>query len=203
MIRDMIPNSDQLVSVMIQSVIDWHKELKIHSNPHKEGSLEFLIYKKNQIDTVQWHVEDEIRRPDLPDSELVKFKRQIDALNQERTDTVELLDDLFYAMYKDVPKKEKSRMNSETPAWLIDRMSILELKIYHMKEQTERKDASAEHIEKCSAKLAILISQRSDLKTCLSELMDDLASGDKFMKVYRQMKMYNDQNLNPSLYQKK
>ena len=94
-------------------------------------------------------------------------------------------------------------MNSETPAWLIDRMSILELKIYHMKEQTERKDASAEHIEKCSAKLAILISQRSDLKTCLSELMDDLASGDKFMKVYRQMKMYNDQNLNPSLYQKK
>lgn len=199
----MIPNSDQLVSVMTQSVIDWHKELKIHSNPYKVGSLEFLIYKKNQIDTVQWHVEDEIRRPDLPDSELVKFKRQIDALNQERTDTVELLDDLFYAKYKDIPKKEKARMNSETPAWLLDRMSILELKIFHMKEQTERKDASAEHIEKCREKLSVLLSQRTDLSTCFSELLSDLASGDKFMKVYRQMKMYNDQNLNPSLYQKK
>ena len=194
-------NAKNIVDIFIQSVKDWHKNEKPSGNPYK-SSPEDILYKKNQIDTIQWHVEDEIRRQDISDSELVGFKRQIDKLNQERTDTVELLDDLVFEKYRDVKKSADAKMNSETPAWLIDRMSILELKIYHMEEQTARKDASAEHVEQCANKLKILLEQRKDLSVCLDDLFSDLASGKKFMKVYRQMKMYNDKNLNPSLYQK-
>jgi len=194
-------NSEHIVSIFIQSIEDWHKSEKPTENPHKE-ELDFLLYKKCQIDTIQWHVEDEIRRQDISDQELVGFKRKIDKLNQERTDTVELLDDLVVNKFKDVKKIPNAKMNSETPAWLIDRMSILELKIFHMREQTERKDASPEHIATCNNKLQILLEQRKDLSLCLDELLDDLAQGKKFTKVYRQMKMYNDKSLNPSLYQK-
>ncbi|TGL59551.1 DUF4254 domain-containing protein [Leptospira sarikeiensis] len=194
--------SAKVVEIFKNSVSDWHKQEASSPSPFPESSLESLFYQKNQIDTIQWHVEDEIRRPDLPDRELVQFKRKIDALNQERTDLVEQIDDHISAMYKDVVKKPSARMNSETPAWLIDRMSILELKIYHMQEQTERKDVSAEHIQTCKNKLTVLLEQRSDLSRCLDELLDDLSKGDKFYKVYRQMKMYNDKNLNPSLYTK-
>jgi hypothetical protein len=136
----------------------------------------------------------------LPASDLVKLKREIDKLNQERTDTVEILDDLIYSYYKDTPKTSSARMNSETPAWLLDRMSILELKIYHMEEQVNRNDTSPEHKNKCAEKLNILLEQRSDLQNCFNDLTDDLSSGKKYMKVYRQMKMYNDEKLNPSLY---
>lgn len=198
----MIPDINKITDTMIQSIQDWHKQLKPSPNPHTDPFLN-LIYKKNQIDTIQWHVEDEIRRPDLPPSELVKFKREIDALNQERTDTVELLDDRFLLAFQDIPRLESARMNSETPAWLLDRMSILELKIYHMEEQTLRTDTDAIHIETCKTKLHILLTQRSDLQTCFRELVEDLGSGKKFMKVYRQMKMYNDEKLNPALYGKK
>ncbi len=191
-----------VVEIFIKSVQDWHKEEKSSPNPYPESSIESLFYQKNQIDTIQWHVEDEIRRPDLPDSQLVQFKRKIDALNQERTDLVEQIDDQISAMFKSVPVKSNARMNSETPAWLIDRMSILELKIYHMEEQTRRPDVSPEHIETCRKKLSVLLEQRKDLSVCLDELLDDLSKGDKFYKVYRQMKMYNDKNLNPSLYTK-
>lgn len=194
--------SAKVVEIFKNSVSDWHKEESPSANPFPPSSLEFLFYQKNQIDTIQWHVEDEIRRPDLPDKDLVQFKRRIDALNQERTDLVEQIDDQISAMFKSVEKKPDARMNSETPAWLIDRMSILELKIYHMKEQTERKDVSPEHIQTCQNKLNVLLEQRADLSKCLDELLDDLAKGDKFYKVYRQMKMYNDKNLNPSLYTK-
>ncbi|PJZ78830.1 DUF4254 domain-containing protein [Leptospira neocaledonica] len=194
--------SAKVVEIFKNSVSDWHKEEVLSPNPFPQSSLEFLFYQKNQIDTIQWHVEDEIRRPDLPDKELVQFKRKIDALNQERTDLVEQIDDQISALYKSVEKKPNARMNSETPAWLIDRMSILELKIYHMKEQTERKDVSPEHIQTCQNKLNVLLEQRIDLSKCLDELLDDLSKGDKFYKVYRQMKMYNDKNLNPSLYTK-
>ncbi|MGJ4788591.1 DUF4254 domain-containing protein [Leptospira koniambonensis] len=194
--------SAKVVEIFKNSVTDWHKEEALSPNPFPGSSLEFLFYQKNQIDTIQWHVEDEIRRPDLPDKELVQFKRKIDALNQERTDLVEQIDDQVSAMYKSVERKPNARMNSETPAWLIDRMSILELKIYHMKEQTERKDVSPEHIQTCQNKLNVLLEQRTDLSKCLDELLDDLSKGDKFYKVYRQMKMYNDKNLNPSLYTK-
>ncbi|TGK04124.1 DUF4254 domain-containing protein [Leptospira langatensis] len=198
----MMLDSAAVVEIFKKSVQDWHKEESASTNPYPDSSLEFLFYKKNQIDTIQWHVEDEIRRPDLPDSELVKFKRKIDALNQERTDLVEQIDDRISAMFQSVIRKPSARMNSETPAWLIDRMSILELKIYHMDEQTRRTDASPEHIETCKKKLSVLLEQRKDLSVCLDELMDDLSKGDKFYKVYRQMKMYNDKNLNPSLYSK-
>ncbi len=196
----MIPDIQQITNAMKASIQDWHKESTPSHNPFKEGEFLYLIYKKNQIDTIQWHVEDEIRRPDLPPSELVKFKREIDKLNQERTDTVEIIDDLIYSIYKDVPKISSAKMNSETPAWLLDRMSILELKIYHMEEQVNRLDTTPEHKNKCIEKLNILLEQRSDLQICFKELTDDLSSGKKFMKVYRQMKMYNDEKLNPSLY---
>ncbi|TGJ99218.1 DUF4254 domain-containing protein [Leptospira semungkisensis] len=198
----MMLDSATVVEIFKKSVQDWHKAEATSTNPHPDSSLEFLFYKKNQIDTIQWHVEDEIRRPDLPDSELVKFKRKIDALNQERTDLVEQIDDRISAMFQSVVRKPNARMNSETPAWLIDRMSILELKIYHMDEQTRRTDVSQEHINTCKNKLSVLLEQRKDLALCLDELMDDLSKGDKFYKVYRQMKMYNDKNLNPSLYTK-
>ena len=196
----MIPDIQQITNAMKASIQDWHKESTPSHNPFKEGEFLYLIYKKNQIDTIQWHVEDEIRRPDLPPPELVKFKREIDKLNQERTDTVEIIDDLIYSIYKDVPKISSAKMNSETPAWLLDRMSILELKIYHMEEQVNRLDTTPEHKNKCIEKLNILLEQRSDLQGCFKELTDDLSSGKKFMKVYRQMKMYNDEKLNPSLY---
>ena len=196
----MIPDILQITNAMKASIQDWHKVSNPSQNPFQEGEFLYLIYKKNQIDTIQWHVEDEIRRPDLPPSELVKLKREIDKLNQERTDTVEIIDDLIYSIYKDVIKISSAKMNSETPAWLLDRMSILELKIYHMEEQVNRLDTTPEHKNKCIEKLNILLEQRSDLQGCFKELTDDLSSGKKFMKVYRQMKMYNDEKLNPSLY---
>ena len=195
-----LPDSDKIIDVMRQSVVDWHRNESPSENPYTEGSFEFTIYKKNQIDTIQWHVEDEIRRPDLPDAELVRYKRKIDSLNQERTDIVEILDDLFFNLYKDTPRSKDARMNSETPAWLLDRMSILELKIYHMDEQTKRDDVDESHKKTCASKLEILLDQRKDLQKCFVEFVDDLSKGLKFMKVYRQMKMYNDKKLNPSLY---
>ncbi|MCE9499936.1 MAG: DUF4254 domain-containing protein [Leptospira sp.] len=189
-------------SVFQESIQDWHKQEEESANPHPENSLPHLLYKKCQIDTIQWHVEDEIRRPDQPDNKVVGFKRKIDKLNQERTDTVEILDDYFLNLFRDVVRKPGARLNSETPAWLVDRMSILELKIFHMTEQTERKDASPSHINACQNKLSILLEQRSDLAKCFDELLEDIQNGTKFVKVYRQMKMYNDSSLNPSLYSK-
>lgn len=191
---------EDVLSVFQRSIQDWHKNLAPSNNPYEKDSMNHILYAKNQIDTIQWHVEDEIRRSDIPDSEIATLKRKIDALNQERTNLVEVLDDYFLNLYKSIQIQSGARMNSETPAWLIDRMSILELKIYHMQEQTERKDASDAHINQCKTKLEILLEQRKDLSTCLLELLDDLKRGMKYMKVYRQMKMYNDKNLNPALY---
>lgn len=191
-----------MLTIYQQSIQDWHKNNSESLNPYKEGSLEYILYKKNQVDTTQWHVEDEIRRQDIPDAEIARLKREIDRLNQERTDTVEILDDYFLSYYKDIEKEESAKMNSETPAWLIDRISILELKIYHMKEQTERTDVGTEHIQSCQKKLNVLFEQRKDMSLCLDELFDDLKSGKKYMKVYRQMKMYNTKELNPALYNK-
>jgi hypothetical protein len=198
----MLLKTEKLISIMQQSIEDWHANLAPAPNPYPEGGMDYLIYKKNQIDTIQWHIEDEIRRPDLPAEELVLLKRRIDSLNQDRTDTVEILDELIFHTFKSVERQENARMNSETPAWLLDRMSILELKIYHMKEQTVRKDASEDHLNLCHKKLQILLEQREDLRICFTELIEDLRSGKKYMKLYKQMKMYNDRNLNPSLYNK-
>lgn len=193
-------SSQPILNIFQQSIADWHIQLKPHTNPFTEDSIEFLLYAKNHIDTIQWHEEDEIRRPDLADASLVNIKRNIDALNQKRTDLVEKIDDYVFSIFSQIDPLPQARMNSETPAWLIDRMSILELKIFHMHEQTLRTDATQEHIEKCKIKLSVLLEQRKDMSTCLDELIEEISQGKRYFKVYRQMKMYNDANLNPSLY---
>ena len=172
-------------------------------NPYEGNSIESLLYRKNWIDTVQWHYEDIIRDPSIkPDAALV-LKRKIDASNQDRTDLVEHIDDYFLKQYQSVEMVKNATINTESPAWAIDRLSILALKIYHMKEEADRIDAEEEHKLKCEAKLAVLIEQREDLSTAIDQLLDDMASGRKYMKVYRQMKMYNDDEMNPVLREQK
>ena len=169
-------------------------------NPYTDGSIEFLLFSKNWIDAVQWHLEDIIRNPSIEPAEALKIKRRIDASNQERTDLVEYIDGFFMDKYKNVEKQSNAGINTETPAWAIDRLSILALKIYHMQQETLRSDASAEHIKSCSDKLNVLLTQRKDLNGAIDELLADIEAGRKYMKLYKQMKMYNDPALNPVLY---
>ncbi|MBE7437787.1 MAG: DUF4254 domain-containing protein [Spirochaetales bacterium] len=192
--------------VFDRSILDYHEENRIDqplANPYPAGTLEELLYTKNWIDTVQWHLEDLTRVPDAPDSEIARIKRAIDRSNQNRTDTVEAIDDWILNHLNLPGKKPGAFMNSETPAWLLDRMSILALKIFHMKEETVRPDASAEHKERCQQKLEVLLEQKEDLSLCFDELLTDLKTGKRYFKLYRQMKMYNDKNLNPALYARK
>ena len=173
------------------------------TNPYdKSDLLKHLLYRKNWIDTVQWHYEDIIRLPDINPEEALVLKRKIDASNQDRTDMVEYLDSYYLDMYKDVTVKPNAKINTESPAWAIDRLSILALKIYHMREEATRDSASASHRDACQKKLDILLEQRTDLTTAIDELLTDIAAGNKYMKVYKQMKMYNDDELNPMLYKK-
>lgn len=172
-------------------------------NPFEDKStLEHLLYRKCWIDTVQWHYEDIIRLPDINPEEALDLKRKIDASNQDRTDMVEFIDSYFLQKYRDVVVKENAKINTESPAWAIDRLSILALKIFHMKEEANRESASQEHREKCQQKLHVLLTQREDLSSAIDDLIVDISKGDKFMKVYKQMKMYNDESLNPMLYKK-
>ncbi|MCM8569623.1 DUF4254 domain-containing protein [Gramella jeungdoensis] len=170
-------------------------------NPYDadKNLLEHLLYRKCWIDTVQWHYEDIIRDQNIDPEAALKLKRLIDASNQDRTDTVEYIDSYFLEKYKDVKPKENATINSESPAWAIDRLSILALKIYHMNEEANRQDASQEHQMKCKAKLDVLLEQQVDLSTAIDQLLEDISNGDKYMKVYKQMKMYNDEELNPVL----
>jgi hypothetical protein len=198
--------ASQCYAIFQQSIDDYHVHDNVDTpmkNPYTTGSFQYLLYKKNWIDTVQWHLEDIIRLPDIDPVEALKIKRRIDQSNQERTDTVELLDDYFMEQFRHVTYKPDARINSETPAWLLDRMSILMLKIYHMKEQTLRTDATAEHLAKCAAKLNILLEQKADMEQAYNQLIEDISKGERRMKVYRQMKMYNDATLNPVLYGQK
>jgi hypothetical protein len=171
------------------------------SNPYNEEEqlIEHLLFRKCWIDTVQWHYEDIIRDPNIDPAAALKLKRQIDASNQDRTDMVEYIDSYFLDRYKDVQPREDATINSESPAWAIDRLSILALKIYHMNEEANRKDATQEHMMKCQAKLDVLLEQRVDLSTAINQLLQDIEEGKKYMKVYKQMKMYNDDELNPVL----
>ena len=171
-------------------------------NPYEEGTIENRLYLKCWIDTVQWHFEDIIRDPQINPTDALVLKRRIDKSNQDRTDLVEQIDSYFRSLYSDVKVLPDATINTESPAWAVDRLSILALKIYHMKEQTERKDASPEHIEKCQAKLDVLLEQQVDLSTAIDQLLADISAGRKYMKVYRQMKMYNDPSTNPVLYKK-
>lgn len=172
-------------------------------NPYEKTTFEHLLYRKSWIDTVQWHYEDIIRLPDINPTEALVLKRKIDASNQDRTDMVEYIDSYFLNKYKDVTVKKGAKINSETPAWAIDRLSILALKIYHMREEATRESASTEHRAKCQQKLDVLLEQRVDLSTAIDDLLNDIATGEKYMKVYKQMKMYNDEDTNPMLYAKK
>ncbi len=168
-------------------------------NPYPSDGIDFLLYRKNWIDTVQWHYEDIIRDPEIDPVAALDLKRKIDASNQDRTDLVEYIDSYFLKKYQSVEIKAEAVINTESPAWAIDRLSILALKIYHMREEAERTDASAEHIEKCTQKLNVLLEQKKDLSTAIDQLLADIESGNKYMKVYKQMKMYNDEELNPVL----
>ena len=175
----------------------------IFNNPFKEGSIESSLARKNWIDAVQWHLEDIIRDETIDPVDALALKRRIDRSNQDRTDLVEEIDTYFRQQFAGVSVQADATINTESPAWAIDRLSILALKIWHMREQTERTDADAAHLAKCQAKLDVLLEQRVDLTTAIDQLLDDIAAGRKFMKVYRQMKMYNDPDTNPILYGKK
>ncbi len=191
--------------IFSRAIADYHVKDNIETpiqNPYAEGTIEATLYHKCWIDTVQWHFEDIIRNPDIDPKEALVLKRRIDKSNQDRTDMVEDIDSYFRELYKDITPMPDATINTESPAWAIDRLSILALKIWHMKEQTERTDASEDHIATCRGKLAVLIEQQKDLSTAIDQLLDDIKAGRKYMKVYRQMKMYNDPNTNPVLYKK-
>lgn len=186
-----------------RAIADYHRYDDVDhpaANPYAEGSIEHLLYLKNWIDTVQWHLEDIIRDPRIDPAEALKIKRRIDKSNQDRTDMVEYIDSWLLDKYKDVELRSDARINTETPAWAIDRLSILALKIYHMACETERTDVGEEHRGACRRKLDVLVSQQADLTTAIEELFEDIESGRKYMKTYKQMKMYNDPSLNPVLY---
>ena len=188
-----------------QALHDYHVKDNIDTpicNPFDEGTIENRLYLKCWIDTVQWHFEDIIRDPEIDPVEALALKRRIDKSNQDRTDLVEQIDSYFRELYKEVKVDADARINTESPAWAVDRLSILALKIYHMKEQAERTDATPEHVAKCKAKLSVLLEQQKDLSTAIDQLLEDIAAGRKYMKVYRQMKMYNDVDTNPVLYKK-
>ena len=187
------------------AVVDYHITNDVDApmrNPYALGTIEHDLYLKNWIDTVQWHLEDIIRDPQIDPAEALLLKRRIDKSNQDRTDLVERIDSYFWEQYHTVQPKENAKINTESPAWAIDRLSILHVKIYHMQEQVNRTDVSQEQHDKCAAKLAVLQEQLQDMTTSITQLLQDYASGERIMKVYRQMKMYNDPTLNPVLYKK-
>ena len=194
------------IKIFKQSIDKYHLINSINQpfkNPYPVNSINYLLYKKNWIDTVQWHYEDLIRDPKINPVKGMDLKRKIDASNQDRTNTVEYIDNYFFDLYKDVKIKDTATINSESPAWAIDRLSILELKIYHMDEEVKRFDATELHKKNCNLKLQILIDQRTDLGKAIDQLLEDIESGNKYMKVYKQMKMYNDEDTNPVLYKDK
>lgn len=187
-------------------IIDYHLKDDIdqpQNNPYKTGTIEAYLYTKCWIDTVQWHLEDIIRDPNIEPVYALKLKRRIDKSNQDRTDLVEMIDSYFWTLYHDIKPKADATINTESPAWAVDRLSILALKIYHMKEQVERDDADTEHKALCQKKLDVLLEQQKDLSSAIDQLIDDIKAGKKYMKVYKQMKMYNDPSTNPILYGQK
>ena len=197
--------SSLAIKVFEKSVDDYHVYDDINrlaSNPYDKKDFEHLLYEKNWIDAVQWHYEDIIRDPDIDPNEGMNLKRLIDSSNQNRTEMVEYIDSYFLKLYSNVSPKPDAKVNTESPAWALDRLSILILKIYHMKEESLRKDVSEQHRNTCNEKLQVLLEQQKDLSESIDQLLEDLSKGEKKMKVYKQMKMYNDETLNPVLYKK-
>ena len=193
-------------SIFQQVIDDYHLQNFVDankSNPYNNSkSFEKMIYNKCWIDTIQWHLEDIIRVPDISPDEALKIKRRIDSSNQDRTDIVEELDDYFFEKYSNYTQSKLAILNTETPAWAIDRLSILALKIYHMNEEANRKSASDEHRKKCSEKLEGLLTQRENLSKAIDQLLENISKGIVIISSYKQMKMYNDDSLNPELYLK-
>ena len=188
--------------VFEESILQYHVADRVDQpliNPYPYGDIEHLLYKKNWIDTVQWHYEDLIRDPEIDPTAALVLKRKIDASNQERTDLVEYIDAYFLDQFAEVSVRPEAVINTESPAWAVDRLSILALKIYHMQQEVERTDATQEHLAQCQTKLNVLLTQKQDLTTAIDQLLTDIAQGRKYMKVYKQMKMYNDDELNPVL----
>ena len=195
--------SKESLTVFERSIADYHKKDNVDTpiaNPYREKSIEYYLYLKNWIDTVQWHLEDIIRDPEIDPVEALAIKRRIDRSNQERTDLVELIDSYFLEKFSQVSVLGNATINTESPAWAVDRLSILALKIYHMSIEAGRKDAPAEQQKRCQDKLNVLLEQKKDLSGAIDMLLDDMEAGRKYMKVYKQMKMYNDPSLNPVLY---
>ncbi len=198
--------TEQANKIFNQAIRDYHLTDNVDTpirNPYERDSIEFQLYTKCWIDTVQWHLEDLIRDPHIDLAEALALKRRIDHSNQDRTDLVEEIDSYFRQLYSNVTPLPEARLNTESPAWAVDRLSILALKIWHMQEQVERKDATEEHRQRCKEKLDVLLEQQVDLSTAIDQLLEDIEQGRKYMKVYRQMKMYNDASTNPVLYQKR
>ena len=196
----------QILNIFNEAIDDYHKYDDVNhpvSNPYEEKTIEWYLYNKEWIDAVQWHLEDLIRDPNIDPVEALALKRRIDKSNQDRTDIVEMIDGYYLLLFQRVEHKENATLNTESPAWAIDRLSILQLKIYHMKVEVERTDVSEEHKAKCQAKLDVLLEQNTDLCTAIDQLMECYKTGEKVMKVYKQMKMYNDPALNPVLYGQK
>ena len=193
------------IEIFNKSVNDYHVYddiSRLPINPYENKSFEHLLYEKNWIDTVQWHYEDIIRDPEIDPVEGMKLKRKIDSSNQNRTEMVEYIDSYFLNLYSNIDSTKEAKVNSESPAWAIDRLSILILKIYHMNEESKRTDVSENHRKNCQDKLDVLLEQQKDLSESIDQLLEDISNGVKKMKVYKQMKMYNDESLNPVLYKK-
>lgn len=193
-------------NIFEKSIQDYHIHDDVdisEKNPYEKGSLEHILYAKNWIDTIQWHLEDIIRDENINPIKALEIKRRIDASNQKRTDLVEFIDTWFLNKYKDITPNSDSRINTETPAWAVDRLSILALKVYHMNLETLRDTATEEHKNKCQAKLDVLLEQKKDLSLAINQLLENIENGSVRIKTYKQMKMYNDEELNPVLYQNK
>ena len=201
-----ILSTEPILPIFNQAITDYHKFDDVNhpcENPYERLTIEWYLYNKVWIDTVQWHLEDLIRDPNIDPVEALALKRRIDKSNQDRTDIVEMIDGYYLLLFQRVEPKANATLNTESPAWAIDRLSILQLKIYHMKAEVERADVSEEHKAKCEEKLRVLQEQNTDLCTAIDQLMECYKAGEKVMKVYKQMKMYNDPNLNPVLYGQK
>jgi hypothetical protein len=195
--------ANDLFKLFEQQIIEYHKTDNVDApqhNPYQDDTFEAVLWEKSWVDTVQWHLEDLVRPDDVDPVYALQLKRRIDRSNQHRTDLVERIDDHYFMQFKDIALKPDARLNTETPAWAVDRLSILALKIYHFQIEANRGDEA--HRAKCQAKLDTLLTQRADLTTAIDQFLDDLAAGRRQMKLYRQMKMYNDPSLNPSLYKK-
>jgi hypothetical protein len=195
--------AEEMMALFNLSIEDYHIKDDVDSpevNPFPIGSMQELLYTKNWIDTVQWHLEDIIRDPNIQPEKALEIKRRIDASNQKRTDLVEQIDDAMLSLFEGVKLQSYARLNTESPAWAIDRLSILALKLYHMHIEASRENSSPELQAKNQLKLSVLKEQEEDLTTAIDHLLEDLAMGRRISKVYRQMKMYNDPELNPVLY---